>query len=195
MEKCSKATPSEQSRGRRLVKGASVILITVKRLRQRHGATLSRVLVDSLEECYGLEPQAQEGKNEMNWAVPAGTYPLALRQLGTSHFDQDYTRRFGSLYKGMIEVAGVPQRSGIEIHTGNSGLDTQGCLLVGLEYFDYPPRGYGVKGSFWLTKSVLAFQWLYPKIARALAEPAGARVRFVDIPVAEPALAQEVPVA
>lgn len=142
--------------------------MTVKRLRQLRGATLSRVLIDGIEECYGLEPQAQEGRNESNWAIPAGRYRLGLKELGTHGLDREYSRRFGSMHQGMIEVRGVPKRYEVLVKIGNSGLDTQGHLLVGLEYFEQPPRGHGIKDSFWLAKSVMAYIGLYETLAKRL---------------------------
>lgn len=156
--------------------------LVVKRLRQAPGATLSRITLDSIEECYGLEPQSAAGRNEKNWAIPAGCYPLGLKELGTHRLDGDYSRRFGSMHQGMIEVLQVPNRFEILVQVGNSGHDTQGHLLVGLEYFEQPPRGMGIKDSFWLAKSVLAYMGLYEVLVKRLRQPEGIHAYFVDVP-------------
>lgn len=154
--------------------------MVVRRLRQLKGATLSRIWLDGLEECYGLEPQQHWQRNEHNWAIPAGSYTLALKELGTHRLDQDYSRRFGSSHKGMIVVLGVARASEILIQIGNSGLDTQGNLLVGLEYFEQPPRGMGIKDSFWLAKSIMAYIGLYETLARTLKTAKTVQVHFVN---------------
>jgi hypothetical protein len=158
--------------------------LVVKRLRQTKGATLSRVWLDGLEECYGLEPQAQVGRNEKNWAIPAGQYELGMKELGLCRLDQDYSRRFGSMHQGMIEVLAVPNRFEVLLSIGNSGLDTQGHLLVGLEYFEQPPRGMGIKDSFWLAKSALAYHGLYEALVKKIKSPERCYAYFVDAPAA-----------
>lgn len=155
--------------------------VVVKRLRQLRGATLSRIYVDALEECYGLEPQAASQRNEKNWAIPQGCYELGLKPLGEHRMDRDYSKRFGSMHQGMIEVLAVPNRFEVLIQIGNSGLDTQGHLLVGMEYFEQPPRGHGIKDSFWLAKSTIAYQGLYETLVKALQKPGGERIYYIGL--------------
>jgi hypothetical protein len=160
-------------------KGDRKVLMVVKRLRQLRGATLSRVWVNAVEECYGLEPQSAPERNENNWAIPAGAYTLRLKELGTHQLDVDYSKRFGSAHKGMIEVVGVPQRTEILVQIGNSGLDTQGHLLVGLEYFEQPPRGAGIRDSFWLAKSMMAYCGLYEQLVKNIGKET-IHIAFLD---------------
>src|SRR5258708_19500397 len=153
--------------------------MVVRRLRQLKDATLSRVYVDSIEECYGLEPQSAPGRNEKNWAIPEGAYSLELKELGQHRLDQEYSRRFGSSHKGMIEVLAVPGRFEVLVQIGNSGLDTQGHLLVGLEYFERPPRGMGIRDSFWLAKSTVAYLGLYEDLLKRLRAETSSNVFFI----------------
>jgi hypothetical protein len=157
------------------------MLVTVKRLRGAKGATLSRLQLDGIDDCYGLEPQAAPGRNEKNWAIPPGTYSVGVKPLGLCRLDNDYTRRFGSRHYGMLEVLDVPNRFEVLIRIGNSGLDTLGDLLVGLEYFEQPPRGFGIKDSFWLAKSTLAYSGIYPVLVSAITSDEGARIRFTEV--------------
>lgn len=52
-------------------------------------------------------------------AIPDGTYPGTLRY--------DHADRW------RIELSGVPGRTSVQIHTGNTPDDTEGCILVGLK--------------------------------------------------------------
>lgn len=63
--------------------------------------------------------------------VPAGVYHLALKPLGTSHFDEFYAKKFGAFHQGMIEITGIPGRSGILFHMGNWWCQTEGCVICG----------------------------------------------------------------
>lgn len=63
--------------------------------------------------------------------IPAGTYSLKMKKLGTSRFDDDYRKKFGDFHKGMIEIDGVPGRDEILFHMGNWHHHTQGCVLLG----------------------------------------------------------------
>lgn len=65
--------------------------------------------------------------------IPAGTY-LCLAFNGTK-------------YKNVWEVTGVPGRSAILIHNGNTIDDTRGCILVGEAIAAFPNGKRGVTNS------------------------------------------------
>lgn len=81
-------------------------------------ATLGDLDVDGLPFCHTLElPRGDYGKG---CAIPPGRYKVILNP----------SARFQRI---MPRVLDVPGRTGILIHKGNTHLNTEGCILVGLE--------------------------------------------------------------
>jgi len=70
---------------------------------------LGELFLDSIHECYTLEPANP---------IPQGTYDLTIR----------HSPRFN---RAMPHVEDVPGHTGILIHWGNWAKDTEDCLLVG----------------------------------------------------------------
>jgi len=67
-----------------------------------------------------LEPPWKDNQHGIS-CIPAGTYECK-RYLSPKHgYD-------------VFEVLNVPGRSNIEIHVGNTPVDTEGCILVGTEF-------------------------------------------------------------
>jgi hypothetical protein len=74
------------------------------------------VLSDGQFRCFTLEPPAT-GPHP---AIPSGTYEIQML----------HSPRFNRLVPTLIDV---PGRSHILIHPGNTGEDTEGCILLGLQ--------------------------------------------------------------
>lgn len=102
--------------------------ITVQRYKHNDEATLSRVLLDGQQFCFGLEDQPQEEKVMHETRIPAGTYRIKLRDEGG--MTKKYAERY-DFHIGMLHVQDVPGFEWIYIHTGNTDDHTSGCLLVG----------------------------------------------------------------
>lgn len=88
-------------------------------------STEGSLLVDGTFECYSLEDtdrQLENGGDKIygKTAIPRGVYDM----------DITYSNRFK---KEMPIILNVPQFEGIRIHKGNTSLDTDGCILVGIE--------------------------------------------------------------
>ena len=91
------------------------------RCRPEHSGCLGVLRInDGGLECFTLEPG--DGAHR---ARP-GEYDVRIASGG----------KLGALYRhmghpGVLQLAGVPGHSGIDIHAGNTARDTHGCILVG----------------------------------------------------------------
>ena len=75
-------------------------------------------------------------------AIPKGSYPLII----------SLSNRFKIR---MPEILNVPGFSGVRIHKGNTHLDTEGCVLVGMTWSE---------GSKFIGSSAIAFEKLMVKL-------------------------------
>lgn len=128
-------------------------------------ATRSTLLIDGQAAGFILEPAGPGGVTDRR-RVPAGTYALELKKIGTSRFDARATEIMkvaGKEHLGMIRLIAVLGRSEILIHWGNFWSDSEGCLLTGRA------RMKGKDGELAVSNSREAYQMLYPRIAAAIA--------------------------
>ena len=123
--------------------------------------------------CYTLEDEKRSLKVRGETRVPAGVYQIKLRTEGGHH--ERYTKKYGSMHKGMLHIIDVPNFKWILIHTGNTDEHTAGCLLVG----DTQQNNVLVKDGF-IGKSTNAYKRIYPDIARALQEE-GVTIEYIDL--------------
>lgn len=92
-------------------------------------ATISRISIDGVPECYGIEDEKRTVKVAGETRIPAGMYSVVVRNTG--HFHRDYLTKWPDFHKGMLEVSGVRGFTDILIHIGNFETNTEGCLCVG----------------------------------------------------------------
>ncbi len=109
-------------------------------------STTGDLLLDGKFECFTLEdPVRPPGvKVPGETAVPEGTYEVVITL--SQRFKRD-----------LPLLLNVPDFEGIRIHTGNTQVDTEGCILVGTS-----------KQSDVILNSRVAFNTLFPKIQMAL---------------------------
>ncbi len=116
--------------------------------------TIGELFIDggALRECYILEPPVREieGLPVVKWkvpehtAVPRGRYKLI--------------RRFSPRHRKIVPwLTDISDFDDVEIHSGNTAIDTKGCLLPGMD-----------KGDDAVFRSVAAFKSLDAKIAGAI---------------------------
>jgi hypothetical protein len=123
---------------------------------------------------YTLEDEHRDTKVMGETRVPAGTYKITLRTVGG--YDARYTKKYGSMHKGMLWVRNVPNFEYILIHTGNTDEHTMGCLLVG----DTQQQNITKSKSGFIGASNDAYKRIYPPIAEALERGDEVEISYID---------------
>jgi hypothetical protein len=106
--------------------------------------TLGKLSINGVYYCYTLEDVVRTSKIKGITAVPEGTYEVTITWSG----------RFN---RPMPLLLDVPNFAGVRIHTGNTALDTEGCIIVGLE-----------RGKNAIYKSKAAYGDLFEKLKKAI---------------------------
>jgi hypothetical protein len=116
--------------------------------------------IDGVFACWTLEDQRQDKKVMHETRIPAGTYEITLRTVGSFHFR--YSNQFPDIHKGSLWIRNVPGFEFILIHIGNTDNDSSGCILVGdTALQNVTNRGY-------IGDSTKAYKRIYPQIANTL---------------------------
>jgi len=118
--------------------------LEVKRFEFGTNYTIGRMYVDGVFKCFTLEDKVRDVKVFGETAIPEGIYTVVL----------DESTRFG---RKMPHVLNVPGFEGIRIHSGNTDKDTEGCILVGMNW----------AGGDFIGQSRVAFTMLYDKMVEA----------------------------
>jgi len=129
--------------------------LTLKRQECGRKSTLGRLLVDGVDECIVIEDMDRQlevnpdAKVYGETCIPRGTYQVIIT----------YSNRFKKELPLLVDVPGF---EGIRIHSGNSHVDSSGCLLPSTAY------GRDQYGNAIGINSREAFRKLYAKIEAAL---------------------------
>lgn len=126
--------------------------IIVNRFTSDAESTVSKILVDGIFICFGLEDEYRKTKKMGETRIPSGLYKIELQSTGVKH--KKYKEQFGDIHRGMLHIIDVPNFSGILIHIGNTQIDTEGCLLVGTGAITEP-------GNMSISNSRVAYLKLY----------------------------------
>jgi hypothetical protein len=146
------------------------MVIVVDRFASDNDSTVSRVMVDGIFICFGLEDEYREQKVPQETRIPSGTYRITLRKQGSHH--SKYSVRFPNMHKGMLHIRDVPKFKWILIHCGNTDEDTAGCLLVGSQAITEP-------GDMKIINSTAAYKRFYSKVVGAAVE-GSLSITFLD---------------
>ena len=97
-----------------------MVKVEIKRTFKGAEYTIGKLYIDGAYFCDTLEDTVRTGeKIAGKTAIPAGTYKVKMT----------WSPRFK---RYLPEILNVPNFSGVRIHAGNSALDTEGCVLLGL---------------------------------------------------------------
>lgn len=96
--------------------------LTIYRQYSSDQCTSGYLAVNGTIQAYTLE-RSRAGNRPLISSIPPGTYAGILRY---DHTDQ-----------WKIQLTGVPGRSNVQIHTGNTPDDTEGCIIIGKQLGDY----------------------------------------------------------
>lgn len=114
--------------------------LKLERFEHQAKATIGKLYIDDVFECYTLEDVVRDAKIQNETAIPAGTYQVLIT----------WSPRFQRQLPLIVEVQGF---DGIRIHPGNTDKDTDGCILVGKSY-----------SEDFITDSRVTFDALYQKL-------------------------------
>ena len=103
--------------------------ITVERFASDGISTLGLLWVDGRCNWFTLEDGYRAVKVPGETRIPAGIYPIRLRQAGKVH--TNYSAQFPGFHRGMLWLQDVPNFEWIYFHIGNTAKHTEGCILVG----------------------------------------------------------------
>lgn len=123
------------------------MVLYLKRWQFGDSYIIGKLYVDNVFQCYTLEDIEREEKVYGKTAIPRGTYKVIL----------DMSTRWKRI---MPHILNVSNFEGVRIHSGNTSLDTDGCILVGEEW----------KGGDFIGKSKLAYNALMKKLEKGVAD-------------------------
>lgn len=109
--------------------------------------------------------------------IPAATYQIKRKPLGTSEFDATLSGLMGDTYKGILWLQDVPGRSNIEMHPANLYSQLLGCLATGTSISLDPDKNYQITGG----TSRAGYLTTYKQISPAI-DADGAQIIIQDIP-------------
>ena len=120
--------------------------LELERTKKTKDCTIGELCVDGRWECYTIEDVVRDNGVKVygQTAIPAGTYDV----------DITFSNRF---QKPLPLLLNVPGFEGVRIHTGNTALDTEGCIIVGRTVSSLTSVG----------ESKLAFEHLFPQLQAA----------------------------
>ena len=120
--------------------------LTLRRSTYTPESTIGELFVNGSFECYTLEDTVRElgVKVPGKTAIPKGRYEVVVT----------FSNRFKRLLPLLLNVL---MFEGVRMHPGNKAVDTEGCILVGVE-----------KHENMISRSREAFDILFHKIQDAL---------------------------
>ena len=142
--------------------------IRLQRIQKYNDHSEGLLYIDGQLICFTLEDEKRDVKVKLETRIPAGTYEITLRTVGSLH--DKYAKSFPN-HKGMLWLRNVPGFEFIYIHIGNTDEDTAGCILVGLSLSI---------GNNMISSSRLAYNQVYKRIVQAIEKQERVFIQVVD---------------
>ncbi len=125
--------------------------ITLQRTKFTENSTEGDISIGGIFECVSLELPVKDGLPGS--CIPPGRYQVVL--VPSPKFEATVDPWVLTYAKNIPHLLGIPNRTNILIHWGNSAINTEGCILVGTTAMhDY------------ISESRLAFAALWQKLMR-----------------------------
>ena len=137
------------------------------------GLLFERTSIGTNFLAYTLEDERRALKIPGETRVPSGIYDIEFRKEGGFH--ERYSKKYGGMHKGMLQVMDVPNFEYILIHVGNTDEHTSGCLIIG----DSQENNIIIKDGF-IGKSGNAYKRIYPSIAKQLELGNKVTIQYID---------------
>ncbi len=129
--------------------------LTLRRFKTSDAGTTGLLFIDCEYECTTYEDEYRSVKVKGETRIPSGRYEVKLYEL-TTPLTQKYRDKY-HWFTFHLEVCNVKDFKNVYIHVGNTGKDTDGCILVG--------SGFSPDG---ITDSVKAYTKLYKNLWNTL---------------------------
>lgn len=136
--------------------------LKLTRLTEMATCTIGKLLIDDSDlGIWTLEPVVREPgvKIQNKTAILSAIYKVTI----------DPSQRF---QRDMPHILDVPYFEGVRIHWGNTDVDTDGCVLLGLIWDGH---------TEFIGKSRDAFDLFFPKLQVGVASPEGVTIEILDV--------------
>src|SRR5882762_9002915 len=104
------------------------MLLELKREWLTQSATMGELFVDGIKQCFSLELPVKDGL-PYSAIPPTSVGSYIIRLLPSPKFQRSIDPWIKQYADRIPHVFGIPNRSDILIHFGNSPEDTNGCIL------------------------------------------------------------------
>ena len=135
--------------------------ILVERFDSGSDDTLGKLSIDGVFKCFTIEDEYRAIKVKHETRIPQGTYKVCFYD-SPSHG------------KNSLMIKDVPGFQYILIHTGNTDLDSSGCLIVG-------KRIGTLNNKRAVLDSKTAFKEIYDIISKALKNKEDVEIKYMDL--------------
>lgn len=108
--------------------------LQIQRFKTSDAGTTGLLFIDCEYECTTYEDEYRTVKVKGETRIPSGRYEVELYEINTP-LTQKYKKKY-HWFTFHLEILNVKDFKNVYIHVGNTGKDTEGCILVGAGFND-----------------------------------------------------------